>query len=203
MNAAVNADELRSGARAAALHTSAASPGRVSIRVLSEDEWSLYRPLLQEATQDSLELLRAAPDRETTLDEPDTRPRLLLARRLVAELNGVAVGVVSVNAHRDDPTSSNLTGLWVAPAVRNRGIGTLLAEAAAALEAEDGKKQLYYWVSTDNASAIAFASNTGFRITSHRRSTGADDQQPNGQEVAFVMPLETDPGAVPNASSAP
>lgn len=203
MNGAVNADELRSASREAAPPTGAPPPGRVSIRVLSDEDWKQYGLLLQEAAQDSSGLLLAAPDREATLAEPDSRPRLLAARRLVAEWNGVAVGVVSVNGHRDEPTSSNLTGLWVAPAARNHGIGTLLVEAAADLAARDGKTQLYYWVGTDNASAIALASNIGFRVTSYRRSLETDDEQQDEQEVAFVMSLETDPGTVPNASSAP
>jgi ribosomal protein S18 acetylase RimI-like enzyme len=128
---------------------------------------------------------------------------LLDARRLVAEEDGVPVGVVSLNGHRDEPTSSNLTGLWVAPAARNRGIGTLLVEAAADLETQDGKTQLYYWVSTENASAIALASNIGFRVTSQRRRASGRGAQLNEQEVAFAMSLEPDPGSVPNASSAP
>ncbi len=128
---------------------------------------------------------------------------MVAARRLVAEHDGAAVGVVSVGTHSKDPSSANLTGLWVARAARNGGVGTCLVESAAAIEAGAGKRQMYYWVGTENASAIAFASNTGFRVTSYRRAARTNDDQPHGQEVAFVMPLDPDPGTVPNASSHP
>ena len=118
---------------------------------------------------------------------------MVAARRLVAEQDGAAVGVLSVRTHSKERSSANLTGLWVARAVRNRGIETCLVKAAAAIEAGAGKKQMYYWVGTENASAIAFASNTGFRVTSYRRGARTNDDQPHAQEIAFVMPLEPDP----------
>ena len=64
-----------------------------------------------------------------------------------------------------------------------------------------GYKQLYYWVGTDNARAIGFGKNVGFRTTGHRRPARPSDLELGDQEMAMVMPLEPDATSVPNPTS--
>ena len=86
--------------------------------------------------------------------------------RLVAERDGQPVGIASVGAADDDqPEAAQLFGLWVHPEARGTGVATELVRAGARSAAEDGKRQLLYWVGTDNGRAVAFASGFGFRPT--------------------------------------
>lgn len=197
MNPPVDAAQLPSETNTSTSNHEASQRRQIFIRPLGEDDWRLCPLHFEDIAPDSSEL---AVDPHPVVAQPDRHSEFVGARRLVAEQDGVTVGVVTVRSRPEDPSSADL-GLWVAHAVRNSTTPTLLVEAAAALEAGGGTKDLYYWVGTDNASAIAFASNTGFRVTSHRRTVPTTSDQPGDQQVAFVMPLEADPGAVPNVFS--
>jgi hypothetical protein len=60
--------------------------------------------------------------------------------------------------------------------------------------------QLYYWVGTDNARAVGFANNFGFRTTDYRRPSRGSDLQPS-EEIAMVLWLEPDATSSPNPTS--
>lgn len=75
-------------------------------------------------------------------------------------------------------------------------------ETAVSLTAAEGINRMYYWVGTENARAIGFATSFGFRVTSHRRAiAGAGDPTAADTEIALVLPLEDDPATVPNATA--
>jgi ribosomal protein S18 acetylase RimI-like enzyme len=97
----------------------------------------------------------------------------------------------------DEEEASDVFGLWVAPEVRNTGVAWQLVEAAAQQAVRDGSTRLYYWVSTENGRAVAFATNFGFRVTSQRRTARVSHSEFGDQEVAFVLSLASDSG-VPN-----
>jgi len=59
-------------------------------------------------------------------------------------------------------------------------------------------RQIHYWVGTENARAIAFAANFGFRPAGERRTTRVVNEEFGDQEVAMVLSLMADPGSVPN-----
>lgn len=171
---------------------------RVTVRVLVEDEWSQYRDMRLAALKDSPHAFSGRLDEEAELDEQHWRDCMVRARRLLAERDGVGVGVVSVGPAADEEESANVFGLWVTTEARNSGVAWRLVEAACDEATTDGYSQLYYWVGTQNGRAIGFAGNFGFRPTSHRRDARmACADCGEDQEVAMVLSLPNDAG-VPN-----
>jgi GNAT superfamily N-acetyltransferase len=174
----------------------------MTIRVLDEEDWQEYRAARLSALQDSPDAFAHTYEEESGYDEATWRERMRRSHRLVATADGKTQGTVSLGPVADEPQAADLFGLWVAPEARHTGTGWRLVEAAAKLAADDGRTQLYYWVSTDNGPGIAFASNFGFRLTSNRRQTRVQNPQFGDQEIAFVYSLEDDPAEVPSVSHA-
>ena len=91
--------------------------------------------------------------------------------------------------------------LWVAPEARSSGVAWRLVEAATERAAALGLSTVSYWVSTENARALGFATNFGFRLTSERRTVAAHQQEFGDQEIALVMTLAPDSGTAPNPTA--
>ncbi len=172
----------------------------ISVRVLRGDDWRDYREVRLAALQESPQAFQATYADEAQRQEPYWRECMALADRLLAERDGVPLGVVSVVIPQGATQSADLCGLWVKPEARNTGVASRLAQAAADQAVRDGCKELYYWVSTENGRAIAFASIAGFRATSERRTTQLQDREFGDQEIALVQSLAEDPWAVPSSS---
>jgi GNAT superfamily N-acetyltransferase len=171
----------------------------ITVRALSEEDWEQFRAIRLTALEDSPQAFVAAAAQEAELGEHVWRERMRRARRLVAELEGRPVGVVSLG--QGDPEHSctgELFGLWVAPEGRGTGVAWKLVEAGAAAALAEGHKNLGYWVGTDNGPAVAFASSFGFRPTGHRRPMRVTNETDGAEEMVMVLPLGVDPGAVPS-----
>jgi N-acetylglutamate synthase-like GNAT family acetyltransferase len=126
---------------------------------------------------------------------------MVRAHRLLAERDGAAVGVASVEMIKGAPHSADFHDLWVTPEARNTGVASRLVQAAADQATRDGCTKLYYWVSTENGRAIGFAINAGFRLTSQRRTTRTNNREFGDQEIALVLSLAHDPAAVPTSTT--
>ena len=61
---------------------------------------------------------------------------------------------------------------------------------------EAGKRQLHYWVGTDNGRAVAFASGFGFRPTAERRPMRVVSEDDGEEELAMTLPLAGDRGGI-------
>jgi GNAT superfamily N-acetyltransferase len=170
----------------------------VTVRVLGVDQWREYRALRLAALKDSPHAFSSSLDEELTHDEQQWRACMVRAHRLQAERDGAPVGVVSVGPTADEEGSADVFGLWVDSAARNTGVAWGLVEAACDQALKSGWGHLYYWVGTQNGRAIGFASNFGFRPTSHRRTarTPCVDCGEH-QEIAMVLSLPSNAG-VPN-----
>lgn len=173
-----------------------------TVRVLDQDDWPLYRAVRLAALQESPAAFGETADDEAAADDDHWRGQMADARRLVVEEDGRVSGVVSVAGSAAEPGSADLSGLWVDPSARSTGVAGRLVEAAVDLAAAEGLHRLYYWVGTENARAIGFATSVGFRVTSHRRpgGGGAENAAAADTEIAFVLPLEDDVTTVPNAA---
>lgn len=172
----------------------------VTVRVLGQEDWPLYKAVRLAALQESPDALGAALDQEASADDDHWRAQLASAWRLVVELDGRVCGVVSVDRFSENLESADLSGLWVDPSARSTGVAGRLVETAATLAAAEGIKRLYYWTGTENARAIGFATSFGFRVTSHRRAVDGDSAA--GEiEITLVLALEDDPATVPNATT--
>lgn len=170
----------------------------VTVRLLSEDEWSQYRAIRLAALEESPHAFSSSHAEEMSHSEQDWRANLRRAHRLLAERGGRPVGVVSVGPAEEEE-SADLFGLWVTPAARNTGVAWRLVEAASGEALKQGWIHLYYWVGSQNGRAIGFAANFGFRPTSQRRLAGVPCAEcGEHEEVALVLVLPGDLG-VPNA----
>lgn len=167
----------------------------IDIRILSEDEWSDYRAVRLAALQDAPGAFVARFEDEAAHDESSWRARMHRAHRIVAERKGEPVGTASLGPHGEDPEAGEVFGLWSAPAVRGQHVARRLVSTARNNAAESGLRLLYYWVVSDNAVAIGFASRFGFRPTAQRRpvrvADGASEKEVD--EVAMVLSLSSDP----------
>jgi GNAT superfamily N-acetyltransferase len=166
----------------------------ITVRALTEDEWEQYRSVRLAALEESPHAFVATLDEEQGYDEALWRSRMNRSRRLVAEVDGRAVGVASVGRAEENPDVAELFGLWVAPEARGTGVATLLVQAGADTARRDGKSHLAYWVGTENGRAVAFASGFGFRPTDSRRPMRVVAEDEGDEEIAMVLALGQDRG---------
>ena len=169
----------------------------ITVRVLDESEWSLYREIRLRALAESPSSFTATLAEEAARDEQFWRDRMTRSQRLLAERGSVAEGIVSLGPYKQEPSAAEVYGLYVVPEARGKGVAWRLVEAVATLATQKGYLQLYYWVGTDNGRAVGFANNFGFRITDYRRPSRASDLEP-GEEIAMVLSLEPDATSAPN-----
>ena len=141
----------------------------ITVRVLDESEWSLYRDVRLRALAESPGSFTATLAEEADRDEQFWRDRMTRSHRLLAEQGPVPQGIVSLGPYEQEPSAAEVFGLYVVPEARGTGVSWRLVEAAAALATQQANLQLYYWVGTDNGRAIGFAQNFGFRTTDYRR----------------------------------
>ncbi|GAB3686565.1 GNAT family N-acetyltransferase [Angustibacter aerolatus] len=168
----------------------------VTVRALSADDWEEYRAIRLEALRDAPDAFSSSLDEEAAYDEAFWRLRMDRSARLLAELDGERVGVVSVGTAAE-PGVSELFGMWVPSQRRGAGIAWRLTDAAARWTRRQGGRGLQLWVSTDNGRAVAFFSSYGFRPTDERRPMVGDDDV---EELAMILPIGDDPGWVPTSS---
>jgi len=167
----------------------------ITVRPLGEDDWEDYRSVRLAALRESPEAFVASVEEEESYGEDFWRERMQRSARLVAERDGLAVGVVSVGtAKESDDTAGELFGLWVRPEARGSGVATQLVQDGATLAAARGHSHLVYWVGTENGRAVAFASGMGFRPTDYRRPMGVVSEEDGEEEIAMVLPLGADNG---------
>lgn len=173
----------------------------INVRALGEEDWQEYRDIRLEALKESPEAFVATHDEESGYPESRWRDRMNRSRRLLAEVDGRPTGVVCVGQHKGGDQVAELFGLWVRPEARGTGVAWRLVEAGAQQARDDGRSHLAYWVGTDNGRAVAFASSFGFRPTEKRRPMRVQSEDADGDEteIAMVLPLGSDPGAVPSS----
>ena len=173
----------------------------IIVRALDEDAWAEYRAIRLAALKESPEAFVATHEEESALDEATWRERMRRSRRLVAEREGSAVGVVSVGrAAAEEGNAGELFGLWVSPAERGTGVAWQLVQAGADQARADGRSHLAYWVGTDNGRAVAFASSFGFRPSGTRRPMRVQSVEDGEEEIAMVLPLGDDRSWTPGSA---
>jgi GNAT superfamily N-acetyltransferase len=173
----------------------------ITVRVLGEGDWPLYRRVRLGALEESPRSFTATLADEAGRDEAFWRARMARSHRLLAERDGQPQGILSLGAYASEPFTGEVFGLYVLPEVRGMGVSWRLVEAAAALAVEDGYRQVFYWAGVDNPRAIGFAKNFGFRLTGHRRPSKVSDLGLGDEEIALVLSLMNDAWAVPNPTS--
>ena len=173
----------------------------ITVRVLDEPDWQLYRTVRLSALEESPDSFTATLADEAERDEQFWRDRMTRAHRLLAERDQLPQGILSLGPNPAKPATGEVFGLYVFPEARGTGVSWRLVEAAAALATQDGYSQLFYWAGVDNPRAIGFANNFGFRVTGYRRPARTTDLDLGDDEVALVLSLMNDGSAPPNPTS--
>ena len=177
------------------------SMAQITVRVLNESNWPLYRDVRLRALEESPASFSAQLADEVDQDEQFWRDRMNRYHQLLAERDGRPQGIASLGPYAAEPSAGEIFGLYVVPEARSTGVSWRLVEAAAALASREGHRQLYYWVGIDNGRAIGFAKNFGFRSTGARRPSRESDLALGDSETALVLSLVSDDTSVPNPTS--
>lgn len=164
----------------------------VSVRALGGEDWQTYREMRLAALQQAPDAFDSTLAEEEEFDEAFWLTRMARSTRILASVDGAAVGVVSVGEAA--PDVAELFGMWVVPSSRGHGVAWRLVEAASEHARREGRRALQAWVSTENGRAVAFFSSYGFRPSDQRRPMTTDATV---EELAMTLPLGDDSGWVP------
>jgi len=131
-------------------------------------EWQTYRDLRLAALAD-------APDAfSSTLEQAQERSDSQWASRLeegqdrrwnlpmLAEVNGQPAGLVWGHIEKDAPSRAELYQMWVAPNVRQQGLGKMLLDAVILWAREQGAVELHLGVTLREGPAMRLYTRAGF-----------------------------------------
>ncbi len=119
-----------------------------------------------------LRALSNAPDAfGSTFEETAARPPKSWPKQLaelatfVVVLDGYDVGMVRGIRYEGKPGAAILLSMWVAPAVRGKGVGEALIDAVVDWARSEGFVHLLLDVADENAPAVALYARKGFKPT--------------------------------------
>ena len=144
------------------------SPARgMVLRVVGADDWPVWRELRLASLTDAPEAFWSTLADWSGPNDTEARWRERLSTtpfNLVAEVDGVAVGMVSAGEPWEGGADSEveLASMWVAPGGRGQGVGDALIEAVVDWAREQGFGRLVLWVRQGNARAVSLYERSGF-----------------------------------------
>ncbi|MGX9919481.1 N-acetyltransferase family protein [Streptomyces sp. NPDC002248] len=146
----------------------------MELRALGSADWPLWRELRRAALADAPHAFRARLADWGPREERRWRARLVLpgAYHLAAFVEGTAVGTTSGLPAGDDTVE--LHSVWVATAVRGRGLGGLLLGAVEEWARRTGAARLRLGVLAGNAEAREMYLRRGGRRGPPGRRRGGD-----------------------------
>lgn len=167
----------------------------VAVRPLAGHEWPLYRELRLRALADAPAAFGSTLAAEQPRLDADWAWRLGLAaasnrdRPLVAEVDGVAVGLAWARFDGDDPHLVNLFQMWVAPQARGQGAAAALLRAAIDWARASGARAMQLGVLSGNDNARRLYERAGFRLHGM-----AQPVRPGDARLERMMRLPLGPG---------
>ena len=145
------------------------------IRLITPDDWEACAGVRLEALRTDPECFGARLAREETFGERTWRLRLSGSPWWVAGEPGAEHGIVGALLEPGAPLSErHLTGLWVAPGARRRGVASDLVATVAQWAREQGATRLTAWVPTDLVAATALFDAVGASATGERTALPRD-----------------------------
>ena len=135
----------------------------VRVRQLSADAWPEWRRLRREALTESAHAFGSTLAEWSGAGDTEERWRSRLedvAANYVADLEGVAVGMVSGTAVDDGEVE--VISMWVAPPGRGLGVGAALIEAVVENARRQGASRVALDVTAANQPAIDLYLRSGF-----------------------------------------
>jgi GNAT superfamily N-acetyltransferase len=161
----------------------------VTVRRVTAGDAARFREVRLAALQDAPSAFGSTYAREVGLADTEWEERVRLASagaeraHFLAEDDGVPVGLVGVFAYGG---GWDLISMWTSPAVRRRGVGRLLVDAAVDWARSVGAGAVHLWVTAGNEPAENLYAALGFRRTGEVQPLPSD---PSRDEVRMVLPL--------------
>jgi GNAT superfamily N-acetyltransferase len=138
----------------------------MKIEQFAEEDWQKYRAVRLRALADTPDAFARTLAEEKAFSEEIWRRRLSSgAVTFVAVLEGRDVGLVTGAERRDRRGTAGLFGMWVAPEVRQRGVGLALVRHVVDWAHTAGFEQLVLDVADKNHAAITLYDRAGFHPT--------------------------------------
>jgi ribosomal protein S18 acetylase RimI-like enzyme len=140
------------------------------IRTLGPQEWPAYRDIRLRSLADSPDAYGSTLAEEQERSPQAWEARLAAAavsgrdRPLIAELDGVAVGLVWAKSDASDPAVVNIFQMWVAPQTRGRGVAVALLREAIAWAKSNNARIVQLGVASNNTPAVRLYEREGFRV---------------------------------------
>ena len=140
----------------------------VEIRVLSTDDWALYKSVRLAALHDSPEAFSATLANESVLSDQQWKNKLAPAEHksrvlpLVALVNGNCAGLAFGVLHTPNALSGYVYQMWVSKANRGQGIGHLLLQSIIDWACDLKLESLKLRVSSSNVKGISFYQSADF-----------------------------------------
>jgi ribosomal protein S18 acetylase RimI-like enzyme len=165
-------------------------PVEVRVRRIHADEALLLRAMRLMSLRDTPAAFASGVAEELAVPREEWEQRAgdcaMRSDDFVAIVNrfGVPSGLVRAYQPLHDPTTRELTAMWVAPWARGIGAGDALVEAAVEWAAEVGARSVMLWVSVANAHAQRLYTRLGFA------ATGEPGGDPDGRRwLLMCQPL--------------
>ena len=140
----------------------------IAIRVLTPDDWALYKDLRLGALAESPEAFGSTLAREQDRSDDDWAARLAGAAGSAADLPLVAVvggqpaGLAWGRIEAAEPEAAHLYQMWVAPAQRGRGVGQMLLRAVIDWATAQHAAYLHLGVTLRDSPAMRLYTRAGF-----------------------------------------
>ncbi|QUM80726.1 GNAT family N-acetyltransferase [Moritella sp. 5] len=140
----------------------------LNIRVLNKEDWAIYKELRLLSLQDSPDSFGSSYEHEVQFPneewvsrlDPDNRAKY--ARPLIAELNGVAIGLAWGMLHSPSDKTAHIYQMWVSSRVRGQGVGRLLLNKIIEWAKNCGLDYISLAVTTTNMAAVHLYKTIGF-----------------------------------------
>jgi ribosomal protein S18 acetylase RimI-like enzyme len=135
----------------------------IGIRVLTEDDWRLWKELRLAALADAPAAFGSRLADWQDAGEERWRSRLAMpgSRNLVADVGGSPAGMAS-GVPAGDPAARELIAMWVRPDARGRRVGDALIAAVADWARTEGAAELRLAVYPHNTAAVNLYRRNGF-----------------------------------------
>ncbi|MCP5347241.1 MAG: GNAT family N-acetyltransferase [Pseudomonadales bacterium] len=159
---------MKGGISTASLCNKIVPISNLNIRVLSMDDWGMYKSLRLGSLEDSPDSFGSTLERETAYPDEEWMSRLDPSDRaasalpLVAELNNVPCGLAWGVVHDKSSKVAHVYQMWVKPDARNRGVGRKLLEAIILWARDSHLRSLALAVTTTNKEAVWLYRSSGF-----------------------------------------
>ena len=157
----------------------------IELRTVSADDWRVWRSVRLAALTDAPAAFGSRLEEWADAPEDRWRERLSIPGAidlLAFNTDGTApVGMATGIPSADYDCRAELISMWVDPAVRGRGVATVLIAAIAVWAARSGATMLTLFVMLENIAARRVYERNGFAVSNE------PDDLPPGDRLALVM----------------